>query len=517
MKLFRNFYILFFLFNTILFGQSISQLAVTEGSVTKYIPVYQRQGTVYFSIRHFADALSIDYDINSETDKIRLKIADNTFIVTANNPFFVLNIGNGKEVYQLPTSAYKREGIIFIPLKYSLKVLNKIFNNDLELVGEDHLILKKSSLSDIIAVESMNENTGKVNNFNISGLDIDEKANGTLVRIKTDKRIRLYNSAFKNNILKIIFRNVSINENAFDRSNGEGLIKDIKARNIHSDSEIQFKLTGQFTSYEVLNVENSNDILITLHNKIFANHTEIEKIKDKWNFDVVVIDAGHGGKDAGAIGINGVKEKNVNLGIALKLGNLIQKNLKDVKVVYTRSNDTFVELYKRGKIANEKNGKLFISIHCNSTRKKPTDANGFEVYLLRPGRTKEAIAIAERENSVIEYEDNPRRYQQLTDENFILVSMAHSAFMKYSEKFSDFLNKQFKQNKSINSRGIKQAGFYVLVGAAMPSVLVESGFLSNRHDADLLKSSSGQAKIAQSIFTAVKEFKDEYEKSIDSE
>ncbi|MCW8805113.1 MAG: N-acetylmuramoyl-L-alanine amidase, partial [Ignavibacteriaceae bacterium] len=158
---------------------------------------------------------------------------------------------------------------------------------------------------------------------------------------------------------------------------------------------------------------------------------------DKWNFDVVVIDAGHGGKDPGAIGISNLKEKDVTLAIALKLGEIFKKEMPDVKVVYTRNNDTFIDLYKRGKIANEKNGKLFLSIHCNSTKKKPSDASGAEVYLLRPGRTEEAIEIAETENSVIKYEDNPQRYEKLTDENFILVSMAHSAYMKYSEKFAE--------------------------------------------------------------------------------
>lgn len=191
--------------------------------------------------------------------------------------------------------------------------------------------------------------------------------------------------------------------------------------------------------------------------------------------------------------------------------------MKDVKVVYTRKDDTFVELFKRGKIANEEGGKLFISIHCNSTAKKPSDASGFEVYLLRPGRTSEAISIAERENSVIEYEENPERYEKLTDENFILVTMAHSAYMKYSEKFSDILNKQMGVDMSIPSRGIKQAGFYVLVGASMPSVLIETGFLSNKNDANYLKSTKGQNEIAGAIYKAVKSFRDYYEKVMETE
>ena len=188
-----------------------------------------------------------------------------------------------------------------------------------------------------------------------------------------------------------------------------------------------------------------------------------------------------------------------------------------LKVVYTRKTDKFIDLYKRGKIANENNGKLFISIHCNSTPKKPSNANGFEVYLLRPGRTKEAISIAEFENSVIQYEENPNRYEKLTDENFILVSMAHSSYMKYSERFAEDLHKEFVKHPSLSSRGVKQAGFYVLVGASMPSVLIESGFLSNKNDAKYLNTSSGQQKFAEYVFNGIKKYRESYELEMQDE
>jgi N-acetylmuramoyl-L-alanine amidase len=255
--------------------------------------------------------------------------------------------------------------------------------------------------------------------------------------------------------------------------------------------------------------------LITLHNKVFSNNADKISKSDRWNFDVVVIDAGHGGKDAGAIGINGTREKDINLKIALKLGKLIEQEMPELKVIYTRKNDTFVELYKRGKIANENDGKLFISIHCNSTQKKKSDASGFEVYLLRPGKTQDAIEIAETENAVIKYEADPQRYQKLTDENFILVSMAHSSYLKYSEKFAELLHNQITDESKIYSRGVKQAGFYVLVGASMPSVLIESGFLSNKKDVTYLTSSKGQSEIAAAIFSAVKAYKVYYEKALD--
>ena len=259
--------------------------------------------------------------------------------------------------------------------------------------------------------------------------------------------------------------------------------------------------------------EETGEFIITISNKKVAvvqkpPGTEMAK----GDFDVIVLDAGHGGKDPGAIGVGGVREKNINLGIVLKLGKLIQQKMPGVKVVYTRKNDTFVDLYKRGKIANENNGKLFISLHCNSLPRRDEHTRGFEVYLLRPGRTDQAIKIAEKENSVIEYEDDPKRYKQLTEENFILVSMAHSSYMRYSEHFSDLLTQNWKKGVKIPSRGIKQAGFLVLVGASMPSVLIETGFLTNTRDTRYLNSAKGQNEIAKSIYQSIVSFKRYYDK-----
>jgi N-acetylmuramoyl-L-alanine amidase len=352
---------------------------------------------------------------------------------------------------------------------------------------------------------------------NITGIVLDEKVNGTLITVKSNKRIPSYYSSFKDNVLTLIFRKVSADLDKINFIGGIGVVKNVEAQNVGPDAKLIITVGSEYLTNEVVNVDKSNDLQITIHNKLFKQENASNKLKEKWEFDVIVIDAGHGGKDAGAIGVNGVQEKDINLAIALKLGKLIEKNMKDVKVVYTRKTDTFIDLYKRGKIANENNGKLFISIHCNSTPKKPSDANGFEVYLLRPGRTKEAIAIAEFENSVIKYEENPNRYEQLTDENFILVSMAHSSYMKYSERFAEDLDKEFKKNNSLSSRGVKQAGFYVLVGASMPSVLIESGFLSNRNDVKYLSSSSSQQKFAEYVFDGIKKYRESYELEMQNE
>ncbi len=511
-------YLLLLLISLITFStysQEISKLELISHGKKTNIPVYDREGTIYFAVKSFADALSIDYSQNSETERIILNFPEYKLYITAEDPFLVVQKKDDGEasVVQLPTSTYLIDNQIYVPLKYILATLVKA--SGIELSYQSPNTLTASSLSP--ANTSKPPETVVNSGYNITGISTEEKANGTLLQISSNKRIYSYNSSFKGGVLTFIFRNVNIDASKIDNTNDEGLVKWIRARNVKSDAEIQIGVTKNYTSNEVLNVSKSNNIMIALYNKVFENHSIRKKEKAKYDFNVIVIDPGHGGKDSGTIGVDGIEEKNINLAIALKLGKDIEQQMKDVKVVFTRKTDRFIELYRRGQIANEAGGNLFISIHCNATPHKPSSTNGFEVYLLRPGRTKEAIDIAARENSVIKYEDNPARYKKLTDENFILVSMAQSAYMRYSEKFAELLDKQFTDDISEKPLGVKQAGFYVLVGASMPSVLIETGFLSNYHDARYLNSQRGQSQIAEAIFKAIKKFREMYEKNIEAE
>jgi len=360
------------------------------------------------------------------------------------------------------------------------------------------------------------EETAKSSSDENGAVILNEKANGTLITIKLRKKGVKYESVYKNGAITLTLKN---GPKKFDEVNNipsKSVVRKVRFKQNGKQQVIQFEVGKGYDTFEIATSESGSEILLTIRNKAFIKSKNAGQ-KDKWDFNTVVIDAGHGGKDIGAVGIGGLREKDVNLAIALKLGKMIERNVKDVKVVYTRRTDEFVELDKRGKIANEKNGKLFISIHCNSTPQKPTDASGAEIYLLRPGRTESAIKIAERENSVIKFEDNPSRYKKLTDENFILVSMAHSSYMKYSEKFSDYLHTDFMNVSQLKCRGIKQAGFYVLVGASMPGVLVETGFISNKNDAHILGSIDGQNRIANAIYESVKKFKDYYDKAMEAD
>lgn len=516
----KIFFLFLISFNSIL-AQQVENLFITTEQGTKSVSAWQREGILYVPIAEFAKTLSINYYENIETGKVELK--SNYFLLkaTPRSPYLIITPRSGgvPKVYQLPISTYFKNDETLIPIQFSTDALEIIFQRELKFQKPNKLVFGKSISSPLEGKRWMYDipDLPPTTGYAITGISITEKVNGTLIRVHSKSRIPSYFTSFQDDELKIIFRKVNADVAKTTRGEVSSLIHKIETKNVGTDVEFNFSVGDNYSTSEVMNVPESNDVIITIHNKVFSKGDQNQKNIGKWDFDVVVIDAGHGGKDPGAIGIGNLKEKDVTLAIALKLGEIIKKEMSDVKVVYTRNNDSFIDLYKRGKIANENNGKLFISIHCNSTKKKPSDASGAEVYLLRPGRTEEAIEIAETENSVIEYEDNPQRYEKLTDENFILVSMAHSSYMKYSEKFAELLHKDFDVNLKMKSRGVKQAGFYVLVGASMPSVLIETGFISNKEDSIFLKSSSGQKQIAESIFSSIKSYRKYYEDEMQAE
>ena len=181
---------------------------------------------------------------------------------------------------------------------------------------------------------------------------------------------------------------------------------------------------------------------------IFKTHCSIKKIRKKWMLDTIVIDPGHGGKDPGTLGQKGTKEKDIVLDIALRLCNIIEKEM-GVKVIYTRKPDVFIPLWKRTKIANESGGKVFISIHANSTTNN--NVSGFETFLLRPGKTDDAIDVAQRENSVINLEDSDYSYKDLSYENLNLpISFLQNKSLVSIEeiKFSHILYASFRSSPS---------------------------------------------------------------------
>jgi N-acetylmuramoyl-L-alanine amidase len=478
------------------------------------LPSVSRGGIRYVAAVDIARTFLLNTQLNPETRKVDLASVSYTVRLAPGNPFLVIT--DAKEyasIVQLPTNVLLAETGLLVPIDAFVPVLRAILADEVAYDRSAIVVGRARSVSP----------------FDVTGIAFEEKSNGLLIRLRCTRKIPDYESWQKpigdNTWLYVTLANARADVDALKKIRPAGNVKQILVFQSPTAVQLTFKLKGQVTSTEPMAAEGGSDILLAVHTpteeqlasrRAHDSERNLQKEREKWKLDVVVIDAGHGGTDPGTIGVTKTREKDITLAIALRLGKLLETNLPNVNVVYTRKTDTFVELFRRGQIANQNGGKLFISIHCNSMPHKPNPADGFEIYLLRPGKTENALRIAERENDVVKFEEGyENRYQQLTEENFILLTMAQSAYVKYSEQFANILQHEMQQHLDLPNNGVKQAGFYVLVGASMPNVLVETAYLSNRRDEKILKSAKGQDRIAEAIYGAVKRYKLEYEKSLE--
>ncbi len=226
----------------------------------------------------------------------------------------------------------------------------------------------------------------------------------------------------------------------------------------------------------------------------------------------IVIDAGHGGRDAGALGFSS-KEKDINLRVALAVGKLIERNMQDARVVYTRSADVFVELDERASIANRCKADLFVSIHTNSTAagRSGTSAQGTETYTLGMHRAADNLAVAKRENSVItmesDYEERYEGFDPSSSESYIIFELMQDEYMKQSVRFASLVQTEFAATAGRVNKGVFQAGFLVLRNTSMPSALIELGFINNRAEEQFLNSQAGVEKMSRSIYNAIRAYR----------
>lgn len=232
---------------------------------------------------------------------------------------------------------------------------------------------------------------------------------------------------------------------------------------------------------------------------------------ERYRLRTVVLDAGHGGKDVGCQGRDN-HEADVALAIIKALGRQIEDSMPGVRVIYTRKTDVFVELDERAAIANRNHADLFISVHCNAG---PSASHGTEVWTMDLHKTNANLGVAQRENSVIlqekDYQSRYDGFDPRSPQSHILFSLFQSAYITNSLRLAQRIDRSFRSDVGRASRGVKQAGFLVLWKSTMPSVLVESGFLTNPTEEEYLASRSGQKAIANGIFRAFKAYKHDLE------
>lgn len=238
------------------------------------------------------------------------------------------------------------------------------------------------------------------------------------------------------------------------------------------------------------------------------------KAQSDTNQFIVVLDAGHGGKDPGKQVKNGLKEKDIALDIVLRVGKILEAH-PDIKVVYTRKTDVFINLFKRGKIANEADADLFVSVHCNA---HTSQASGSETYVLGIHRNETNFEVAKAENEVVfleeNYKENYKGFDPNSPESFIGLSLMQEEYLDQSIQLAALIQKSFTNKLKRKNRGVKQAGFIVLHQTVMPSVLVEMGFITNIAEGKYLNSSRGKKEIATSLSNAILDYKVDIDENV---
>ncbi|MGH1365515.1 MAG: N-acetylmuramoyl-L-alanine amidase family protein [Calditrichia bacterium] len=502
-------------------GNRPSSLTISSGKGRREIslPVSWQSGVGYVSADRFAKAFDYNTYLNQQKRKLVIYFPNNKVVVSADNPFVVID----SKVYQMPSACQWANGGIQVPIAQLIPLTNSYTNTRMEFDKARFILGARKKA------------------FSVAGIDMSSKANGDVIRIRTSRRFRdgEITSNMRNGWLHVDLYGATADVELLKKTKVSGHVRELNVFEFRKLISVALRLRKEPLSREVYQDKSNGDVVVVLrykeeiaqnekrkepedprpkketaNNEDLSIDKQLERERERWLIDTVVIDAGHGGRDPGAIGVGGIREKDLALAVALKLGALVKRKLPDVRVVYTRKDDRFIELRRRTQIANENKAKVFISIHANANRS--SRASGFETYLLGEEKGNQARNVMERENSVIKFEDpgSQKHYQGI---NSILVRMTQAGFQKQSEHLASSVQQNMaKRLRSLNmkNRGVKQAPFWVMVGASMPSILVEMGFITNKHESKILKTASHQQKIAEGIFTGLSGFKKDYESAI---
>lgn len=445
----------------------------------------------YVSSRELATIFSAKSYANNDVNKLVLYFREGEVKITAFSSFLVVD----DQAFQMPLPTYFDGQEYFVPARAFFSALSATV-----LPGARYDEARRAFVS-----------SASHPVFNIHSAEVESKQNGILIRVKTSKTFDTRNIVqfiTDNGWLVVQVPGGLVDTLALSRSNLGGLIRKAWGRQLERSAELRFKLTDRVNRLEVYQENGGAELHIALRNPPRRKGDRTREMREQWYLDTIVLDPGHGGIDVGTVGRSGLVEKTVTLDVARRLGRLIRRK-SNMKVVYTRDEDVFVPLWQRTKIANEAEGKLFISIHVNGVKNR--SAHGFETWLLAPANTQEAIEVARLENSVIALEESNHAYQEFSDEALILSTMAQSAWMKESEALAAIIQEQLAKRLDAPNRGVKQAGFLVLIGATMPNILVETGFISSRTEEQKLAKNEYRQRIAEGLFDAIMIFKQKYE------
>ena len=442
---------------------------------------FTRGSFTHINAEQLADALGLKTYKENVKRKLVLYIDDKQLKFTADNHFVIYE----DKTFQFPVKTIEEGDALYFPVSPFIEELYFLFPGVFSFDGN-------------VLVYGKGE-------FNITGIRTAFENGKIFIDISTAEPLAFVaDSAIVNSGFELFIPGGKADLRKINNSTVPQGLESLDCRTDSSGCFIQLGLKDDAALEDSVRTIESG-IRITVSGTSSSeqlNHT-LQNFHKGLFFDTIVIDAGHGGKDPGARGKSGLKEKDVVLDIAKRLETLLKGRL-GVKTVMTRDKDVFIPLYERGKIANQSGGKLFVSIHANAN--KSSKPNGVETYFLSPARTDKALKVAEMENAAIEYETDRSRYKDLDAEDFILLSMTKSNDLKESELLAGIVQERFGKSSGLKNRGVDQAGFYVLYGANMPAILVEVAFISNKREEKLLKSKKFRQDVAEIIYKGIEEF-----------
>lgn len=470
------------------------QVKWTGTGKTALLKGFRKDDVFYTAAADLAGLFETEWYRNPENHKAVIRTGSRQIVLTAMNPFIVID----GQVMQMPLPTAEIGGQIFIPLDMMLRAAGDALPGTLTFDPQSRTLTIQESF------------------YNITGIDISEKANGTMIRVNTSKP---FDKSGISTFERQGWLNLTVMDGLLDSARiasdqQTGMVRQIVPYQLDGSTQLSFLLSKKPADHDVQ--VDGNSIIITLwDDKPVPAETLISNGVDKkrWIIDKIIIDPGHGGRHPGAVGRSGLKEKEVTIDIANKLKALLESRL-GIEVLLTRENDEFVGLKERTQFANANDGKLFISIHCNGNNDRRE--RGFSTWFLGKGKTDEALAVADKENSVIQFEESVAAYDEYRHAAHILNAMAQSAYMKESQDLAQIVNRELKSRTKMPQwgKGVYQAGFYVLIGAAMPSILVEAGFISNAYEEKLLRTRSFRQKIAEALYESIYQFKQKHDRDI---
>jgi N-acetylmuramoyl-L-alanine amidase len=487
-------FILFPLFVCIFAGPALAEkieVVFADQAGQSSLTVLTKDQVVYASLNEFSRLLSLGIRHYPENKKAILSVGARSVKITALNPFVAVDT----QVIQMPVPTLEVAEEVYVPLACFLNILNPIMTRPVDYDDSARRLRIGRLLS------------------NITGVSIEELANGCIIRISTTLPFTQTDvSAYvRNEWLYVTLVGGRLDSLSLVSDKKSGFVSRIRPFPFKDSAQIAFLLDRKVGDPEVQ--AGADGVAISLRSAGRRPSTALPPEngdKTRWLIDRIILDPGHGGRDPGAMGPSGLKEKEANLDIAQRLKKLLEE--KGLEVLMTRDGDNYVTLQDRTRFANANGGKLFVSIHANTNPKK--SIRGVSTYLLGNKKTEQALAVAEKENSVIELEESQEAYRELQNAAHILNAIAQSSYLKESEDLAQMVNSEIHVRTQIPDQGVYQAGLFVLMGAAMPRILVETAFLSNTYDERLLKTRSFRQKVAEALSNSILQFKKKYEQGL---